>query len=118
MAEFADAFRQVARNMSLVADSDYVAAVERDALVGFELAEVPIDDPEIVATIGRTHHANVVVTGRAGSRVNGTVFEITDAELAAADRYEASADYVRILAKLASGRDAWVYVSAPRPGDG
>ena len=91
---------------------------ERDALVGFELAEVPIDDPEIVATIGRTHHANVVVTGRAGSRVNGTVFEITDAELAAADRYEASADYVRILAKLASGCDAWVYVSAPRPGDG
>jgi hypothetical protein len=39
-------------------------------------------------------------------------FEITDAELATADRYEQLAAYVRIAARLASGKEAWVYVDA------
>jgi gamma-glutamylcyclotransferase (GGCT)/AIG2-like uncharacterized protein YtfP len=65
-----------------------------------------------VATSGKTHHANVTFNGRSGSRVSGTVFEITDAELAAADRYEQPADYKRISATLASGKGAWVYVDA------
>jgi gamma-glutamylcyclotransferase (GGCT)/AIG2-like uncharacterized protein YtfP len=42
-------------------------------------------------------------------RVPGTVFEITPAELAAADAYEV-ADYERIAVTLASGQGAWVYV--------
>jgi hypothetical protein len=40
------------------------------------------------------------------------LFEITDEELAAADVYEKAAAYVRISARLASGKDAWVYVEA------
>jgi gamma-glutamylcyclotransferase (GGCT)/AIG2-like uncharacterized protein YtfP len=44
--------------------------------------------------------------------VSGTVFEITDAELAAADEYERLAAYKRIAAMLASGKQAWVYVDA------
>jgi len=40
------------------------------------------------------------------------VFEITDAELAAADRYEQTAAYIRIAAVLESGKEAWVYVDA------
>jgi gamma-glutamylcyclotransferase (GGCT)/AIG2-like uncharacterized protein YtfP len=40
------------------------------------------------------------------------VFEITDAELAAADQYEQLAAYKRITAALASGKQAWVYVDA------
>jgi hypothetical protein len=43
--------------------------------------------------------------------VSGTVFEISDAELASADRYEMSA-YCRVAAVLASGKRAWVYVDA------
>jgi gamma-glutamylcyclotransferase (GGCT)/AIG2-like uncharacterized protein YtfP len=39
------------------------------------------------------------------------VFEITDAELARVDEYEASAFYKRVTARLASGREAWVYVN-------
>ena len=45
------------------------------------------------------------------------MFEITDDELAATDRYEQAAAYTRIAATLASGAKAWVYVdarSAPR----
>jgi len=56
-------------------------------------------------------HTNIILNGRGDSRVAGTVFEITDAELLATDRYEAADNYGRIGVVLASGRQAWVYVS-------
>lgn len=83
-----------------------------DELVGFERSQVKIEDPQVVATSGKTHHANVTYNGRNDSRVSGTVFEITDAELAAADQYEQDAAYKRISARLASGKQVWVYVAA------
>jgi gamma-glutamylcyclotransferase (GGCT)/AIG2-like uncharacterized protein YtfP len=85
---------------------------QRDELRGFEQCFVRIEDPHIVATSGKTHHANVTFNGRNDSRVSGTVFEISDAELAAADRYEQFAAYKRVAAMLASGKQAWVYVDA------
>jgi hypothetical protein len=88
---------------------------ERDELPGFEPSLVKIDDPQVVARIGKTHHANVRFTGDKKSRVPGTVFEITDAELASADEYEAAFQYERVAALLASGKQAWVYVHAPIP---
>jgi gamma-glutamylcyclotransferase (GGCT)/AIG2-like uncharacterized protein YtfP len=83
----------------------------------FEPSLVRIEDPLVVATSGKTHHANVTFNGRNDSRVSGTVFEISDAELAAADQYEQLASYRRVAGTLASGKQAWVYVdarSAPR----
>ena len=44
-------------------------------------------------------------------RVEGTAFEVTDAEIRAADAYEVSA-YARIAVTLASGARAWVYADA------
>ena len=44
--------------------------------------------------------------------MSGTVFEISDAELASADEYERLASYKRIAAMLASGKQTWVYVDA------
>jgi hypothetical protein len=82
---------------------------ERDALVGFELSSVGIEDPEVAARLGQTHHANVVRVANA-SQVSGVVFEVTDAEMARADLYEAEFAYVRVLAPLASGRETWVYL--------
>ena len=90
---------------------------QRDALVGFELSLVKIDDPAVVAALGKTHHANVRFNGHEDSRVPGTVFEISEAELVSVDRYEAAYSYARRAAWLASGQHAWVYVhaeSAPR----
>lgn len=84
----------------------------RDALPGFEQSLVKIEDPEVAAASGRTHHANVTLNGRPDSRVSGMAFEITDAELATADRYERLAAYIRIAVTLASGKQAWVYVDA------
>jgi gamma-glutamylcyclotransferase (GGCT)/AIG2-like uncharacterized protein YtfP len=83
---------------------------QRDELLRYEPSSVRIDDPHVVATIGKTHHANVTFNGNADSRVPGMVFEITDAELASVDQYEAAFLYTRVAAMLASGRQAWVYV--------
>ena len=91
---------------------------QRDELLGFEQSSVRIEDAQVVAASGRTHHANVTFNGRNDSRVGGTVFEITDDELAAADQYEQLAAYKRIPVALASGKQAWVYLdacSAPGP---
>jgi gamma-glutamylcyclotransferase (GGCT)/AIG2-like uncharacterized protein YtfP len=84
----------------------------RDELPGFERSLVRIEDPQIVAASGETHYTNVTFIGNKDRRVSGTVFEITDAELAAADRYEQLAAYKRILVMLASGKEAWAYVDA------
>jgi gamma-glutamylcyclotransferase (GGCT)/AIG2-like uncharacterized protein YtfP len=85
---------------------------QRDELPGFEPSSAGIDDPQVEAAGGKAHHANVTFNGRNDSRVGGTVFEITDAELAAADRYEQLAAYKRITAMLVSGKRAWVYVDS------
>jgi hypothetical protein len=87
-------------------------AGQRDDLVGFEPSLVEIEDPQHATAAGRTHHDNVTFNGRDDSRVSGTVFEITDGELEAADRYEQRARYKRIATTLASGTKAWVYVDA------
>src|SRR5512145_1240880 len=83
-----------------------------DELPGFAQSSVRIEDPKVVAASGKRHHANVTFNGMDDSRVSGTVFEISDAELAAADRYEQLAAYKRVAVMLASGKRAWVYVDA------
>jgi gamma-glutamylcyclotransferase (GGCT)/AIG2-like uncharacterized protein YtfP len=80
-----------------------------DDLPGFDLSRVSIADPAIVRASGRTHHDNVTGNGRDDSRVSGMVFEVSEAELALADRYERIASYERSEVTLASGRRAWVY---------
>ena len=84
---------------------------EPDELIGFEQAFFKIEDLEFVATSGTAHHAIVRFNGRHDSRVSGTVFEVSDSELARADEYE-PAGYTRISTMLASGRRAWVYADA------
>jgi gamma-glutamylcyclotransferase (GGCT)/AIG2-like uncharacterized protein YtfP len=80
-----------------------------DELRGFELSRVPIADPAVARASGRNYHDNVTVNGGGDSRVSGMVFEISDDELALADRYERTASYERIAVTLASGKRAWVY---------
>jgi hypothetical protein len=89
-----------------------------DALPGFAQAMVAIDDPQVVATSGKTHHPIVRCSGVASDRVAGTVFEVSDDELARADDYEVDA-YRRVAVTLASGLGARVDVDArfAPPGD-
>jgi len=81
-----------------------------DELVGFEQSLFEVEDPHFVATSGKSHHAIARFTGHRESRVPGMVFEVTESELQSADAYE-PAGYVRVLAELASGQEAWVYVA-------
>ena len=85
-------------------------AGEPDELIEFEESLVQVD-PEFAATSGKTHHAIVRYTGNAANRVQGTVFELTEAELTSADAYE-PVPYRRVRAQLASGRQAWVYADS------
>jgi gamma-glutamylcyclotransferase (GGCT)/AIG2-like uncharacterized protein YtfP len=80
-----------------------------DAMLGYEQTWVEIKDRQVVATSGKTHHPIVRACNDASSEVVGTVFEITQEELEAADRYEVS-DYRRVSVRLKSGVDAWVYL--------
>jgi hypothetical protein len=89
-------------------------AGEKDLLLGYEPSLVKIPDPQVAARLGRTHHDNVTPTGDDWSSVQGTVFEVTDDELARADRFEAEFAYQRINGALASGKEAWVYVHSSR----
>jgi Gamma-glutamyl cyclotransferase, AIG2-like len=82
-----------------------------DELVGFAQSSLRIEDPEFVAASGKSDHAVVRFNGRSDSRVRGTAFEVSDEELAKADRYE-PAGYKRISTTLASGKEAWVYAAA------
>ncbi|MBM3737210.1 MAG: gamma-glutamylcyclotransferase [Acidobacteria bacterium] len=68
---------------------------ERDGLPGYEAS---MAGP----------NANARFTG-GGETLPGVVFEITDAELAAADEYEEPDSYTRRQVTLASGKQAWVY---------
>jgi hypothetical protein len=83
---------------------------QKDRIVGYEPSLVKIPDPAIVARLQKTHHDNVTKAADASSSVQGTAFEVTDAELAQADIYEEEFNYVRVLVTLASGRESWVYV--------
>jgi gamma-glutamylcyclotransferase (GGCT)/AIG2-like uncharacterized protein YtfP len=81
-----------------------------DAIVGYRLDWVIITDPHVVATSGSDRHP-ILKLGTAEDAVDGTVFEITEPELAAADEYEVD-DYLRVQVPLRSGKQAWVYVFA------
>ena len=80
-------------------------------LPGYAQEMVAIDDPQVVATSGKTHHPIIRHSGLDDDRVAGSVFELSDAELAQADAYGVDA-YRRVAVTLASGLQAWVYVDA------
>ena len=81
-----------------------------DSLVGFVLEQVKIIDPKVLASSGQEYHPILRRSGESSDQVTGTVFAISAAELAAADRYEV-ADYQRLETRLLSGQMAWVYVA-------
>ena len=82
-----------------------------DALVGFELASLEIEDPAVIAISGTALHTMARFTGRASDVVAGTVFAVTPDEIQNADRYEVAA-VKRVAVILRSGIRAWAYVDA------
>jgi hypothetical protein len=81
-----------------------------DALAGYCLRMIVIEDQDFVAASGTAHHRNLEFTGDASDLVEGMVFAVTGRELEQADAYE-PAGYRRLPARLRSGLEAWVYVN-------
>ena len=83
---------------------------EPDVLSGYHLEPVTITDPAVVRISGKAVHTIAVASGDSRDRIEGVVFWLSEAELAATDAYETDA-YARIEVALESGRSAWVYVA-------
>jgi hypothetical protein len=82
-----------------------------DSMPGFRKDMIEIIDPDVLKASGERYHPIVSPSGNPADEIAGMVFQVTAAELAAADTYEVG-DYQRIKVRLKSGKDAWVYVKA------
>jgi hypothetical protein len=80
-----------------------------DVLGGYRLEPLAITDPQVVRLSGKAVHTIARESGDSTDGIPGVVFQLTEAELAAADRYEVDA-YARVEAVLQSGTRAFVYV--------
>ena len=88
-----------------------------DALRGFDVVPLAIDDPAVVAVSGKSVHTMARFTGRDSDVISGTVFAVTSDEIRRADTYEVAA-VTRVAVVLQSGVRAWAYVDARNaPGD-
>lgn len=81
-----------------------------DALSGFRLVMIRIEDQDFVVKSGTADHRNIQFTGNASDFVEGFVFSVTKEELEESDAYE-PAGYGRELVQLRSGLKAWVYLN-------
>ena len=85
---------------------------EPDAMPGYRLVPIEIDDPDVVRISGKAMHSIACASGNPDDRVVGTAYFLTDAELEATDAYETDA-YIRAKVTLESGLTALVYVGSP-----
>ena len=83
---------------------------EPDHLTGYRLVPVHIADPDVVRISGASVHTIAVASANPDDRIEGLVFMLSEAELAATDAYETEA-YARVEVRLESGRLAWAYVA-------
>lgn len=88
-----------------------LVAGEPDWLPGYTVTYADIEDRRVVDVSGLSRHPVVRATGNRLDRVPGQVLQVTEEEIEAADEYEVAL-YRREAVRLASGRTAWVYVSA------
>lgn len=84
---------------------------KKDTLTGYQLSELKITDPHVIAVSGESIHRILLNTENNDDQVEGMVFDLTTEELIQADKYEVS-DYKRVSVTLSSGINAWVYVRA------
>jgi hypothetical protein len=82
-----------------------------DALEGFVRSTLVITDPDVLAASGQAEQPVIRPSGDPADVVEGVIFDLTEAELAAADGYETDA-YARVSVRSRGGVATWVYVAA------
>ncbi|MFJ5264939.1 gamma-glutamylcyclotransferase family protein [Streptomyces sp. NPDC088387] len=80
-----------------------------DHLPGFVLTVAELDDTDLIAATGSARHPMAVLGTSSGTRVRGTVYLLTEAELDAVDRHS-GVGFHRVPVELGSGITAWAYV--------
>jgi len=88
-----------------------VLSGNKDTLQRYVVGEIEITDERVIRESGKAVHPILQFIGNFSDEVLGTVFELTESELAQADDYEVN-DYVRVAVKLKSGTECWVYAAA------
>lgn len=83
----------------------------KDSLPQYVVDQLRIKDPRVLRESGMEFHPILRYTGNSKDQVTGTVFELTEDEIARADDYEVD-DYRRVKAQLKSGRICWIYAAA------
>ncbi len=83
----------------------------RDALPGFTLVPLQIEDEAVIAVSGKSEHTIARFTGRDDDLIPGIVFEVSPEDIQHADNYEV-ADCTRVAVTLSSGQRAWAYLDA------
>ena len=86
-----------------------------DALVGYRLVTITIEDEAFVIKSGSAQHRNLQFTGDSSDLVEGKVFVVTKEELERSDSYEPKG-YGRVQVRLKSGANAWVYLATDEHG--
>ena len=81
----------------------------KDLLKGYRIEDLEIADSEVIRKSGKHIHPVAVHSGNETDVIKGMIFEITEDELQATDKYEVS-DYMRVIEKFESGKEAWIYI--------
>lgn len=79
-------------------------------LSGYIIGEVEITDEAVLKSSDQRFHPALIKTGKQSDTVNGTIYLITEQELAQADAYEVD-DYQRIEETFQCSNQAWLYVA-------
>ena len=87
-----------------------------DALPGYTLKTIVIEDEDFVVKSGTEIHRNLQFTGDPSDFVEGTIYSVTQQELEQADSYEPEG-YERVLVQSRSGAKAWVYLNVEAYGN-
>ena len=82
----------------------------KDSLPNYVVDQLRITDSRVLRESGKEFHPILRYTGNSSDQVTGTVFELTESEIARADDYEVD-DYRRVKAQLKSGRICWIYAA-------
>ncbi len=78
--------------------------------MGYKIQAIKIMDIAFLENGGDQHQNIAIKTNDQDDRIEGTVFEVSEAELVLADKYEPF-NYKRVLVTLESGKSAWIYVA-------
>lgn len=82
-----------------------------DSLTGYTLETVTITDEAVIKSSGTDQHPIIKETGVETDIIEGTLYEVSEAELLEADKYEV-ADYQRVELIFDSGKKGFVYAPA------